>query len=135
MPVAVAAGVAGVVAARKTSGTTPFAAVEPGVGVPLAPVAVPDAAGVVAVPVGVPLEGAVGAVAGGATVVGRLPAASTKTARKLSWEGLRIAWSCSGVGVPGMATTMFCPPRVEISASATPFASMRWRMMSTAWSI
>ena len=46
-----------------------------------------------------------------------------------------MASSCSAVGVPGIDTTMFLPPWVAISASETPLASMRWRMMSTAWSI
>ena len=46
-----------------------------------------------------------------------------------------MASSCSVVGVPGMDTTMFLPPWVAISASETPLASMRCRMMSTAWSI
>ena len=53
-----------------------------------------------------------------------------KTGRKRSCEGLRIASSCSVVGVPGIDTTMFLPPWVAISASETPLASMRWRMMS-----
>ena len=109
--VGVVVDVAGVVAARKASGTTPFAAVELGAGVPLAPVAVPVEVPVavpVEVPVAVPVpEVPVEVPEGGATVVGWLPAASTKTARKLSCEGLRIACSWSAVGVPGMATTMF----------------------------
>lgn len=59
---------------------------------------------------------------------------ATRTGRSSSfeedWMRLRVSSSSS----PGMATTMFCPPCVLISASETPEASTRWRMIVTAWS-
>jgi hypothetical protein len=39
------------------------------------------------------------------------------------------------VGLPGIWTTIWLPPAVVTSASPTPEASTRWRMIVTAWSI
>src|SRR4051812_25852622 len=129
VPVAVGLGVA--VAARSASGTTPFCAVADveGVAVVLAfgvdfEVAAPEG---VAVPLGVPVE-----VPLGAAWLALASSAWTYTARKRSCDGFFSASSCSGVGCPGIETTMLRPPCVVISASETPLASMRWRMMSTA---
>ena len=41
----------------------------------------------------------------------------------------------ASLGRPGSATTMFSPPWLAISASATPEESTRWRMISIAWLI
>src|SRR5947208_3437821 len=59
------------------------------------------------------------------------PAISTgrKSRRALDLTRSSVAWS----GLPGRETTMLREPSVEICASETPDASMRWRMIDTAW--
>jgi hypothetical protein len=60
-------------------------------------------------------------------------ASESMTARNssLAEDSMRsiVAWS----GMPGSETTTLFAPCVLISDSETPAASMRWRMMATAW--
>ena len=123
-------GVTGVVAARSASGTTPFWAVARRGGR-----ARPRGAGAVAVPDGldVPVGVPLGVPFGFAwRRSGRAPGRRRRGSAAARACGSRRAARPSAS--PGIDTTMFWPPWVAISASDTPLASMRWRMMSTAWS-
>jgi hypothetical protein len=67
--------------------------------------------------------------AAGSMVVGLM---RSRTGRNRMSAERRMSSSVSSDGVPGMATTMFCPPWLEISASETPEPSTRLRMISMA---
>lgn len=76
----------------------------------------------------------VGAPPVSSAVIGSGPATAS-TGRNTICADSRTSSSVSSLGLPGSATTMLLPPWLEISASATPEASTRWRMMSIAWSM
>ena len=93
---AVAVGAGVVVSARRAGGTSaglplrvlPGAGVKAGAGVVVVTLGVPED-----VPVAVP-------VAVGVEVGVSRPAAASRTARKRSWDGFRIAWSCATRSAP-----------------------------------
>ncbi|CAM2828678.1 hypothetical protein ACSL103130_03940 [Actinomyces slackii] len=67
-------------------------------------------------------------------IIGALASMTRRTGRKYMTAEVRTRSRVSWLGLPGSETTMFCPPCLEIWASATPEASTRWRMTSMAWS-